>query len=46
VEALDFRVAGVGRAIAWMTDPVARTVMLALVALVLGAALLRRIWRA
>jgi signal peptidase I len=46
VEALDFRVAGVGRAIAWMTDPWARTVMLALVALVLSAALLRRIWRA
>jgi signal peptidase len=46
VEALDFRIAGVGRAIAWMTDPWARTVMLALVALVVSVALLRRIWRA
>jgi signal peptidase len=46
VGALDFRIAGVGRAVAWMADPWARTFALTLVALVLSAAVLRRIWRA
>ncbi len=46
VGTLDFRIAGVGRAVAWLADPRARTILLTLVALVLSTALLRRIWRA
>ena len=41
-----FRVPAIGRAVAWMADPVVRTVMLALAALLLSIALLRRVWRA
>jgi signal peptidase len=40
------RIAGGGRAVAWLADPWARTILLTLVALVLSTALLRRIWRA
>ena len=46
VGTLDFRIAGVGRAVAWLADPWARTILLTLVALVLSTALLRRIWQA
>jgi signal peptidase len=46
VGTLDVRIAGVGRAVAWLADPWARTILLTLVALVLSTALLRRIWRA
>ncbi len=46
VGTLDLRMAGVGRAVVWLDDPWARTVLLTLVALVLSTALLRRIWRA
>jgi signal peptidase I len=42
---LDFQVAGVGRAVAWMAEPWARTALLTLAALVLSTAQLRRIWR-
>jgi signal peptidase I len=45
VGTLDFRVAGVGRAIAWMAEPWARTTIFALLAFVLSTALLGRIWR-
>jgi signal peptidase len=45
IGALDFRIAGAGRAVAWMTDPWVRTAVLMLAALVLSTALLRRIWR-
>ena len=43
---LAFRVPVIGRAIAWVADPLIRTVILALAALLLSTALLRRIWRA
>ncbi len=43
---LAFRVPAVGRTMAWMANPVARTAILALAALLLSIALLRRIWRA
>jgi signal peptidase len=46
VGTLVFRLAGVGRTVAWMADPWARTAVLTVVALVLSTALLRRIWRA
>jgi signal peptidase len=46
VSTLAVRIAGVGRAVAWMSDTWVRTAVLALVALVLSTALLRRIWRA
>ena len=46
VATLDLRIAGVGRAVAWLADPWARTILLTLVALVLSTAMLRRIWRA
>ncbi|MFZ1997229.1 MAG: signal peptidase I [Solirubrobacteraceae bacterium] len=46
VGTLVLRIPGVGRAVAWMADPRARTILLTLSALVLSAALLRRIWRA
>jgi signal peptidase I len=46
VGTLVLRVPSVGRAVAWMADPWARTILLTLSALVLSAALLRRIWRA
>jgi signal peptidase len=39
------RIPAVGRAIAWMGDRWVRAVLLALVAFLLGVALLRRIWR-
>ena len=45
VGVLTLRIAGVGRAVAWLADPLARTVVLTLAALVLSTALLRRIWR-
>ncbi len=40
------RVPAVGRGMAWMTAPWPRSILLGLAALVLSAALLRRIWRA
>jgi signal peptidase I len=40
------RVPEIGRTIAWLADPVVRTVILALAALLLSIALLRRVWRA
>jgi signal peptidase I len=43
---LRFRVPEIGRAMAWMADPVVRTAILALAALLLSTALLRRVWRA
>lgn len=46
VGTLDFRIVGVGRAVAWMADPWVRTAVLTLVALALSTALLRRVWRA
>lgn len=46
VGALDLRVPAIGRFIAWTSAPWARTTLLALAALVLSTALLRRIWRA
>jgi signal peptidase len=45
VRTLELRVPGVGRAVAWLADPWARTMLLTLVALVLSTAMLRRIWR-
>jgi signal peptidase I len=42
---LTFRVPAIGRAIAWVADPLVRTAILALAALLLSTALLRRIWR-
>jgi signal peptidase len=46
VAVLALRVPGIGRTIAWVADPVIRTVILSLAALLLSTALLRRIWRA
>jgi signal peptidase I len=46
VGALDFTVPAIGRFIAWTPAPWARTTLLALAALVLSTAVLRRIWRA
>lgn len=46
VGTLDLRIAGIGRAVAWLTGPWTRTILLTLVALVLSTAVLRRIWRA
>jgi signal peptidase I len=46
VGVLVFRVPVIGRTIAWVADPLFRTVILALAALLLSTALLRRIWRA
>jgi signal peptidase I len=46
IAVLAFRVPGIGRTIAWVADPVVRTVILSLAALLLSIALLRRIWRA
>jgi signal peptidase I len=40
------RVPEIGRPVAWLADPVVRTVILSLAALLLSTALLRRIWRA
>lgn len=44
--ALKLRIAGVGRAVGWIGDPLARQIVLGLIALVLSTALLKRIWRA
>jgi signal peptidase I len=41
-----FRVPAIGTTMAWMADPLVRTAILALAALLLSTALLRRIWRA
>lgn len=38
-------VPGLGRTVAWMADPLVRTIFLSAAAAVLGTALLRRIWR-
>lgn len=46
IEVLQLRVPGIGRTIAWLADPVVRTVILSLAALLLSIALLRRVWRA
>ena len=46
VGTLHLRIAGAGRAVAWLADPWARTILLTLAALVLSTAMLRRIWRA
>jgi signal peptidase len=46
VGTLKLRIPGIGRAVAWLADPWARTIVLTLAALVLSTALLRRIWRA
>jgi len=46
VGTLELRIPAVGRAVAWMAAPWARTALLTFSALVLSAALLRRIWRA
>ena len=43
---MTLRVPAIGRAIAWVADPLVRTAVLALAALLLSTALLRRIWRA
>jgi signal peptidase I len=40
------RVPAIGRTMAWMADTVVRTAILALAALLLSIALLRRVWRA
>jgi signal peptidase I len=45
VAKVDLRIPEVGWAAAWLNNGLARTAMLSLLALVLGAALLRRIWR-
>jgi signal peptidase len=45
IGALIFRVPEIGRLIAWTSVPWARTVLLALLALVVSTAMLRRIWR-
>jgi signal peptidase len=42
---LRFRIPAIGRTVAWVADPVVRTAILALAALLLSTALLRRIWR-
>jgi signal peptidase I len=42
---LRFRIPAIGEAVAWVADPVVRTAILALAALLLSIALLRRIWR-
>jgi len=46
VAKVDLRIPGVGWAAAWLDGGLARTATFSLLALVLGAALLRRIWRA
>jgi signal peptidase I len=46
VAKVDLRIPEVGWAAAWLNNGLARTATLSLLALVLGAALLRRIWRA
>jgi signal peptidase len=46
VGVLLFRVPAIGRAVAWVADPVVRTAILTLAALLLSVALLRRVWRA
>jgi signal peptidase len=46
VGTLALRVPEIGRAIAWMADPLVRTTILTLAALLLSTALLRRIWKA
>jgi signal peptidase I len=46
VGVLLFRVPAVGRTVAWVANPVVRTVVLALAALLLSTAVLRRVWRA
>jgi signal peptidase len=46
IAVLAFRVPAIGRAIAWVADPVVRTAILALAALLLSTAVLRRVWRA
>jgi signal peptidase I len=43
---LVFRVPAIGQTVAWVADPPVRTAILALAALLLSTALLRRIWRA
>jgi signal peptidase len=40
-----FRVPAIGRTVAWMADPVLRSAILAVAALLLCIALLRRVWR-
>jgi signal peptidase len=45
VGTLELRVPAIGRAVAWMADRWVRTALLTLSALVLSAAVLRRIWR-
>jgi signal peptidase I len=45
VGTLELRIPAVGRAVAWTADRWVRTALLTLSALVLSAALLRRIWR-
>ena len=46
VAKVDMRIPAVGWAAAWLNSGLARTATLSLLALALGAALLRRIWRA
>jgi signal peptidase I len=46
VAKVDLRIPEVGWAVAWLNSGLARTATLSLLTLVLGAALLRRIWRA
>ena len=41
-----FRIPAIGTTMAWLADPIVRTVILAFAALLLSTALLRRIWRA
>ena len=45
VGTLELRIPAMGRAVAWMADRWARTALLTLSALVLSAAVFRRIWR-
>jgi signal peptidase len=46
VGVLWFRIPEIGRPVAWIADPLVRTVILALAALLLSTAVLRRVWRA
>ncbi len=46
VAKVDLRIPEVGWGAAWLNSGLARTATISLLALVLGAALLRRIWRA
>jgi signal peptidase I len=46
VGVLVYRVPAIGRTMVWVADPLVRTAILALAALLLSTALLRRVWRA